>query len=330
METYKVARSSIEKAIAELVGEGYLYAKDGSGTYMAAAPAENDLEKNEKWGVILPNIVSDTYPEILRGIEDFAHINGISTIICNTDHDVAKQNRYIRSLVNIGVKGVVIVPAISDKSQTESLNLLKASNIPFVFCNRNVPGMKAPQVIPNNFYGISMITKHLIRLGCKKIAFVSGMYYIAVEQRYQAYLSSLAENGIPIRDDYIYIGVEEHQTEENGYLGAMKLLQSEDRPEAIVCFNDTVAIGAYRAANELGLTIGKDVAITGYDDTKICEQLPVQLTTVKFPKYEVGKAAAELLHNMVLGEAVRQDITIILQPEIIIRQSCGAQNSASK
>jgi LacI family transcriptional regulator len=113
-------------------------------------------------------------------------------------------------------------------------------------------------------------------------------------------------------------------------LGAMKLLQSEDRPEAIVCFNDTVAIGAYRAANELGLTIGKDVAITGYDDTKICEQLPVQLTTVKFPKYEVGKAAAELLHKMVLGEAVRQDITIILQPEIIIRQSCGAQNSANK
>jgi DNA-binding LacI/PurR family transcriptional regulator len=85
----------------------------------------------------------------------------------------------------------------------------------------------------------------------------------------------------------------------------MKLLQSEDRPEAIVCFNDTVAIGAYRAANELGLTIGKDVAITGYDDTKICEQLPVQLTTVKFPKYEVGKAAAELLHKMVLGEATK-------------------------
>jgi DNA-binding LacI/PurR family transcriptional regulator len=232
--------------------------------------------------------------------------------------------------VNVGVSGVIIVPAISEKSQTEYLNLLKAHGIPFVFCNRSITGVKAPQVITNNFYGMSMIARHLIRLGYRKIGFISAMYYIAVEQRYQAYLTVLAEHGIPIREEYIYIGVAEQSIEENGYQGAKTLLQSEDRPEAIICFNDRVAIGACRAASELGLVIGKDIGITGYDDIKACEQIPVQLTTVRFPKYAVGKTAAELLHKMMMGEPVRQDKTIILQPEIVVRQSCGTQNAARK
>ncbi len=332
MAKYSVARSTIEKAVAELIGEKYLYAKNGSGTYIAEDYSNTkELQKmNEIWGVLLPNIVTDTYPEILRGIEDFASVNDVHTILCNTDHDVNKQRHYIESLVNTGVYGMIIVPAASNLSQTESMNILKSNNIPFVFCNRNIPGVEAPKVISNNFYGSSLITKHLIQLGYRKIAFVSGIYYVSVEQRYLAYLSALAESGIPIRDEYIHMGTEERGFEENGYYGTMELLQNEDRPQAIVCFNDNVAIGAYRAANELGLAIGKDIAITGYDDTKICEQLPVKMTTVRFPKYEVGKTAAELLQKLINGETVRRDQIIVLQPEIVIRQSCGAQNADNK
>jgi DNA-binding LacI/PurR family transcriptional regulator len=100
-------------------------------------------------------------------------------------------------------------------------------------------------------------------------------------------------------------------------------MANSPRPDAIFCFNDSVAEGCSHALAEMGFSIGEDVALIGYDDSSICEELPVKLASVKFQKYDIGKTAARLLLRMTRGDPVQSEETEILMPELVVRESCG-------
>jgi DNA-binding LacI/PurR family transcriptional regulator len=324
IKAFKVTRTTVEKAISQLIGEGYLYSRDGSGTYIAEKEnnQQNSTEKlSGSWGVILPNIASDTYPETLRGIEDIAHQNNYNVIICNTDNDKEKQDQYINKLIKSGVNGIIVVPVITYIPSVDIYNTLLKNNIPFVFCNRGVDGIIAPRILSNNFAGSYTATKHLIHLGYKYIAFLSPPMYSNVEQRYMGYLAAMNELELSIDPDNILIE-DTPNSSEPGYESGKVLLQKKIPPDAVVCFNDTTAKGFYKAAQEFGFIIGKDIGVVGYDDSKICEMLDVKLTSIQYPKYETGVKAAETLMKFINKESIKQDCTIILQPKLIIRQSC--------
>ena len=321
---YQVTRTTIEKAVSQLIGEGYLYSRDGSGTYIAGKE-NNQQSSNDKtvdsWGIILPNIASDTYPETLRGIEDIAQQNNFNVIICNTDNNKEKQDHYINKLVRSNVKGIIIVPVITNNPSVDIFNILVENNIPFVFCNRGVDGVIAPRILSNNFAGSYTATRHLIQSGYKRIAFLSKPMYTQVEQRYMGYLAAMNEFQLPIDSDYIVIE-DASSFSEAGYDSGKVLLKRSTPPDAVVCFNDTTAKGFYKAAQELGFTIGKDIGVVGYDDSKICEMLDVKLTSVQYPKYETGIKAAETLIKLINKENIKKDYTVVLQPKLIVRQSC--------
>ncbi len=320
---YNVTRTTIDKAVSELIGEGYLYSLDGSGTYISEAEISTTAVRSSgiaSWGVILPNIVHDTYPEILRGIEDFADQYNINVIICNTDQDIVKQDNYIKKLIETGIQGIIIIPAISEKSCLSSFELLNENKIPFVFCNRGIELVTAPRILANNFFGMHIAANHLIELGYKNIAFISRKAYSVADQRYQGYLAAMYEAELPVKEENLLFG-DPSDYDNIGYSGGMTMLQRTDRPDAILCFNDTIAKGLYRAADELGIVIGKDIGVVGYDDSRICEMLPVRLTSVRYPKYETGNKAAQVLLSMINGEPVDKNLTIILKPELIIRES---------
>ncbi|MBO9607160.1 MAG: GntR family transcriptional regulator [Paenibacillaceae bacterium] len=321
MKKYNVTRTTIEKAISALIGENYLYSIDGSGTYIAERTDPPVNQSVASWGVILPNIVSDTYPEILRSIEDVANDHNINVVICNTDHSNEKQEQYIQKLVNSDIQGMIIVPAVTDEPATASFQLLTQKGIPFVFCNRGISDIKAPRVISNNFFGAYTATKHLIKLGYTRIAFLSLPRYSGSEQRYQGYLGAMYEAGLDVNMDYV-IFEDKHHIENPGFETGKRLLRLDSPPDAVLCFNDKVAKGLYNAAGEFGLQIGVDLGVVGYDDSKLCETLPVKLTSVRYPKYETGSKAAEILLKMIAGEKVDPNYVIVLQPQLIVRQSC--------
>lgn len=322
IKRYNVTRTTIEKAISALIGESYLYSIDGSGTYIAEKQDSVRGNSVKAWGVILPTIVSNTYPEILRGIEDVGHEHKVNVVICNTDNDVGKQDHYVRKLAESGVQGIIIVPAISAVSALESFSFLAGKGIPFVFCNRGVHGVQAPRVLSNNFFGAYLATKHLITLGYKRIGFISKPHFYSLsEQRYQGYLGALSEAGLPIVPDCARFE-NVIDAERTGYDSALQLLRAQSPPEAIFCFNDEMAKGAYEAAESLGLRIGIDLGLVGYDDSEVCNRLPVKLTSVRYPKYESGKQSAQILLNLIQGEPIDPGHTVVLQPELIVRQSC--------
>ena len=324
MKEIGVTRTTIDRAVSELIGEHCLYSLDGSGTYVRGKAETPGKQIVSSWGVLIRDIVSDTYPEILRGIEDFANQKNINIIICNTDSSIRKQQEYIKKLIASHVNGLIIIPPVAVNPELDSYYALRDNRIPFVFCNRYVEGIEAPRIIANNFYGAFIGTRHLINLGHRKIAFLAPPTYSLVEQRLQGYLTAMADAALPV-DQLGIIFEEKAEYRDMGSVGMRKLLSLSDRPTAVLCFNDAIAFGAYRAIIEQGLNVPGDIALVGYDDSPICKFLPIGLTTIKYPKYETGRRASELLLAISQGDpSVNRNQTEILNPELIIRDSCGA------
>lgn len=327
---YQVSRTTIDKAISELIGEGYLYAKDGSGTYVAEIANSSRLTEVAdyfaSWGVILPDIRSDTYPGILRGIEDIANANEINIIICNSDNDEDKQNDYLRKLICSRVSGVIMVPAVFSSNRTDIFNQLEAAGIPLVFCNRTVNDVEAPRVVSNNFYGAYVATRHLISNGFRKIAYITRSWYSTAMERFQGYTSALEESGIRLGESYYTF-----PADQNGIVDEVNairtLIGGKSFFDAVLCFNDSIAKNIYWELVNAGYQPGAGFGLVGYDNTHICEQLPVKLTSVRFKTYEIGSEAAKLMLRMMRGEMIHKSKAIVLQPTLEIRESSLKNNA---
>lgn len=334
IRTYGVTGTTIEKAISELVGQGFLYARKGSGTYITerssrsvahdsfARLSKHDARRVASWAVVVPDVLDDFYTAIIRGVEDVSQMQNANVVLCNTDNDPDKQAAYFEKLLTSGVDGLIVVPAISPKSMHEQFSQLQERGIPFVFCNRGIPGIEAPRVLTNNFQGGCLAAKHLISHGFRRIAFVSTPKYSVAEERYQGYLAGLYEAGLPI-DSRLSMLLDYRDQEAAGREAGMAWFAMEHRPDAVVCFNDRVAQGVYAAAEKFGLRIGKEIGIIGHGDLQICDKLPIKLTSVRYPKYETGLKAAELLLRMINGDQLDKDAVIYLQSDLIVRESCG-------
>jgi LacI family transcriptional regulator len=123
--------------------------------------------------------------------------------------------------------------------------------------------------------------------------------------------------GIPIDESLI---IQSDLTQRGGYEQAKRLLDREERPTAIAACNDLMAFGAVRAAQERGLSIGKDIAITGFDDIPMAEHANPPLTTVNQPIYKIGMMVCEMLIHLIRNEWLEES-QIILEPELVLRQS---------
>lgn len=322
-QNFNVSKATVDRAVSELIGEGYLYSKDKSGTYISIL---NNTQKHKgnlrqgSWALIIPNIMNDTYPGILRGVEDVASDVDINVIICNTDNDEKKQNRYIDNLLESDVSGVIIIPSVSGHGDTEPFFKLKQGGIPFVFCNRLIYSIEAPCVCSNNYFGAYIATRRLFSQGYKNVAYISRPIYATSIERYQGYRAALVDSGITYIENHT-VFEDEFNTERTGYKVTKDLLKRYPDIDSIFAFNDVVAVGSYEAAIEAGKKVGHDFGIVGYDNTKICETFQQKLTSVNFKNYEIGKIAANLLKEIIEGKKANR--IVILEPELVIRESCS-------
>lgn len=324
-QKYLCTRTTIDRAISQLMGEGYLYSIGGSGTYVSDLGLENAINPDKdvsNWAVILPNVMSDTYPGILRGIEDFAQSKNINILICNSDNDEAKQYSYIVRVIASKVKGLVIIPAISSSINSAMYAYLQSSKIPFVFCNRPVPGVSVPLIASNDFYGGYIATKKLIEKGYKKIAYIAKIMYKTSTDRYQGYVAALNESGLEVDNSLVFLKGE-GTSFEVGFNILNSLIKSGKSLDSVFCFNDAIAEGAIKAILDNGLRVSDDIGVIGYDNTSICDKMQPRLTSVSYKTYEIGHRAAEVLHEIIEGSFTEQASFFIFQPSLIERDSCN-------
>ena len=321
-DRYQVARSTVDRAVNELLEDGTLYSLKGSGTYVADHGTNGLALPHEgvSAAVLLPSILHDTYPGILRGIEDEMQLCGASVTLCNTDSDFDKQESYIQRLIRSRVSGIIMIPTVNeDAGRNQRLSeLLRAAQLPVVFCNRRVPGIPMPLVASNDFFGGFLAASHLIERGYRRIAWLSSRPYPVSEARFQGYQAAHWAAGLePVEAlECVVDAVNEPAT---GEAGMRRLLKLE--PDAVFCFNDRLAFGALDAIKDAGLVCGRDIALMGYDNRPLCEVLRPKLSSVSYNEYENGRLAARMLLESILHPDKKQPALTVTRPRLFVRDS---------
>lgn len=325
----ETTRTTLDRAIKELEAEGVLSSQYGSGTYVIGL-IDGKAPHVENWGVIVPNIIGDIYPSLIQGIENVASAYGINVILCSSENDPDKQERYIRRLLVSGVSGFLIVPAISGSvvASYQLYSTLLDSDIPFVFCNRSVEGIGAPVVKSNDFYGGYIATKHLISKGYRHIAFLAPEDYRTSIDRCQGYISALLELGLEINRKLIILSPVGHGR--SVFDSMCDLISSGEPLDAVFCFNDAVALDTCRALRTSGKTISGDIGVIGYDNTVAAATADPPVSSVAYKSMEIGEKAAHILHGLAHGKQSNSNFKYYLfQPSIVERESCLGPRPAS-
>lgn len=265
--------------------------------------------------VLLPTISNPFYSRIVLGIEDVAHKNGYSIMLCNTDSDIKREKVYLGLLRNRLADGVIF---LAPEIESEELSEI-AGKFPVVQCCEYKEGAMVSHVSIDNYSAACKAVRHLIDLGHKRIGMIScGNGFLSTKERERAYRQVLEENGIPFDPALLRYG---DYGFKSGLRNALQLLSLPDRPTAVFCISDMMGIGTIKAAFEKGLRVPEDLAVCGFDDIGYANMYEPPLTTIAQPKYDLGCTAMELLlkHIKEGGSAEPEDI--YLEHELVIRKS---------
>lgn len=279
-----------------------------------------NFNKTGTIGLMIPHILNSVHMEIAKGVEDVAHQKEYVAFMCNVEQDVAKKKRYLDQLIKRRVDGVLV---ICSSLEEKDFLLLQEQNIPVVLIGEHKNGLGLSIVSIDCKQAAEKAVTHLIEAGHQKIAMLYGTEP-RVENEYKVLgcKETLEKAGLPIWENYLR---EVENTIEGGYLGAKKLVELDDPPEAIFCSSDYIAFGAMDAMKDKKLKIPEDVAIVGFDNVRMSNLVEPKLTTVEVPLHKMGVYGARLLFDMIEGdeEECKEPRTILLQSKMKIRKSCG-------
>jgi LacI family transcriptional regulator len=210
-----------------------------------------------------------------------------------TMHDQELEDKTVRSLVENGISGLIYMTIFTRK--IEIPKCLLDLPIPVVLLNCYARKHLFPSFIPDESVGGYRATRHLLEHGHKRIGIITGETWMeATRDRLKGYKRALAEADLPFEKSLVVNG---NWTASSGHNGAKQLLALSDRPTAIFCQNDRMAIGCYEALKEAGLKIPQDISVMGYDDEEIARHLHPPLSTVNLPHRAMGAQAVESIEK---------------------------------
>lgn len=268
-------------------------------------------------GLVIPDITNPYYGEIAQAVEEVAFQYGYTVILGHSSQRPERELRYSQVLRSKQVDGVILHPVTPD---LEPVYYLGRAGIHVVVLERIVPGFAC--IIADEHHAGYVATRHLLGLGHRRIACMAlaGDSTSSVA-RAEGYRKALVEAGIhPNRSyqvdcEYGYAAAE---------AGARRLLVTARRPTAVVAHNDLMAIGAMKAFAEAGLTIPADISVVGFDDIAAASYVQPALTTIAYPKRQMGQAAIEILLKLMKSKERTAPEVVKLGVELVVRGSTTA------
>jgi LacI family transcriptional regulator len=252
------------------------------------------LQRSQTLALLSDKIATTPYAgRIILGAQETASARGWLLMLLTTGDDPEVERREIRALMQHRVDGVLY--ATMYHSRVTVPDTLRA--LPVVLLDAASDDADVPSVVPDEVGGGRLAVRELLDHGHREIGFLTNVDDIpATHGRMRGYREALAAAGVPYRDDLVV--VEESDTA-GGYRAARRLLDRPDRPTAMFCFNDRMAMGAYRAAAECGAAVPHDLSIVGFDNQDlIADGLHPGLTTVALPHYEMGAWAVQTIIDL--------------------------------
>lgn len=256
------------------------------------------------------------FTELLSALSVEAARHGYDLLISAQAPDDHELDTHRRLAQSGRVDGIMLMRVRHDDPRVD---LLEELDFPFVAFGRTDDPSGYAWIDVDGTAGVRAATKHLLDQGHTRIAYISGPpQYSFVQRRQRGYEEALRDAGIPLDDDLI-VSVE-HLVERDGYEAAKKLLSHDERPSAIVAATDLVAYGAMRAVHTAGLTVGRDVAMVGFDGLASSAYTTPPLTTVRQSITDIGHRLVDMLLSIIEMGDSRQP-QILLEPSLVVRES---------
>lgn len=268
-------------------------------------------------GVVVPDIAHSYFAEITRGIEEVADKAGYKLLLCHSSLDPRKELVEIDTLVGARVEGL-LVASEQPQSSPDIFLKLREQRVPFVLIDRFFPGHDLPSVRVDDVAVGRLATDYLVQLGHRRIAHIQGPRLSPASLRHRGYLESLRGHGITINKEWVVHGTFDI---ESGRQAALNLFRAAAPPTAVFAGNDPMAIGAIYACRELGLAVPGEVSIVGAGNIEGAHHPNPFLTTIDWPRAELGRTAVTLLLAALANREHPQSRVEIFTPQLLCRQS---------
>ena len=266
-------------------------------------------------GLFVQDITNPVLSKLASYVEAKVSDQEFNVVLYNASADAHKEQSYLELATNRLIDGLIVVNAVD---QGRTIAILEKASIPVVFIE-SLPTQTLSTVSTDDTQGAYLATEHLIQLGHTKIAHISGTPTVEItKRRIHGYRQALADHGINFHK--IVSPASMYWDYRAGYNSMKALLKDDTRPTAVFSASDELAIGAYRALYESGLSIPEDVSMVGYDDIEASAFATPPLTTIQQPFVDMASNAVDLLFN-IIRDRQNEVAQIMLPPELIVRQS---------
>ena len=270
-------------------------------------------------GFLILEFANPFFIPVIQAIEDVVQARGYSVMISQSHRRSEDEKRILKHFEMLQVSGIILTPTLE-----ETLYLLETSKrgMPIVVVGRTTPGLVCIAI--DNIKGGGMVGRHFLEAGHQRFGIViSGEVNNEPEhERLQGFKAELEAAGFPLPDKWIFNTGRSGPA--GGLLAARHWLEDDERPGAVFCTTDRLAMGFIHELCQGGVSVPGDVAVAGFDDIPYSEYLEVPPTTVAYPKYQLGELAAERLLQMI--ENPNPDVSpdhVLLEPQLIVRTSSG-------
>jgi DNA-binding LacI/PurR family transcriptional regulator len=316
---FDVARGTVRQALQALETDGFLRREQGRGTFVIFGnlPPQTAKAARKRLAFIVPYVRDSSVLTILMGFQQAAEREDYAVAFHHVNNDVDQQTRVIETLYQEGVAGIALYPV--DSEVVKPLDRYVQAGFPIVLMDRYLKHLSTDYVMSDHFGGALCGVRYLLDQGHQRIGFVTWLSpAVSMEHRFLGYQQSLREHGIE-PDPALVCHVEGYPTID--LMPLRTYLSNEGRPSAVFAANDQIAIALYRVAASIGLTVPADLAIVGFDNLDIAEQLSPPLTTLSQQFLEIGQKTADVLLRRIQGDT-HPYYQVTISPELIVRESC--------
>ncbi len=281
-------------------------------------------QKSKTIAIVVPELTNNYFVQAISGAESIAQEYNYHILIYTTNDDKEKEISILNHLINGRVDGV-LMSVSSNTSQYGHINDLIQAGIPVVFFDRICHEIETAKITTNDFSSGFMSTEHLIKVGCKKITYLSISEHLSIDhKRKQGYLEAL--NKYDLKFDptlIIQCGTDEKQNESK----IKKLLTGNNKPDGIFASVERLALTTYHVSNAHKINIPKDLKVISFSNLRTADLLSPSLTTITQPAFEIGKEAAIILFkHLAKRKSLIANENIVINSELIIRGSTSLKN----
>jgi len=258
------------------------------------------------------------FTDVAEGAERAAEAAGLSLFLCHSDNRASREGDYLAHLVEQRVQGILVTPV---DPEAAVLSDVRRNGTPLVIVDRTREDDEFCSVAVDDVLGGRLAVEHLLERGHTRVAFIGGPHSIGqVRERLVGARDAWAAAGLP--DDQLTVIPTDGLTVVEGRSAGERLMGigKGRRPTAAFCANDLLALGLLQQLSTVGLSVPGDLAIVGYDDIEYASAAAVPLTSVRQPRQELGRRAAELVLDEADNPAHVHE-QVVFMPELVARRS---------